>query len=197
MPKMSERQLKALQEFPTSKLNTRVRFPSPAPTIPIAYISLRFHSDKHAVAHSDKCPTFVRRALPFLVPVDIRFVVRLRGFANTFKQMRCFAPGSRYQSAPVSSPATPFFGRASTLSSHESGGLPQLMAPDDGKRLGGAPSTWSPSALRPVTLSALVGGDSRATGGESPPASPRRPSRPGPVLRFVSWIAEAEPDLFN
>jgi len=33
MPKMSERQLKALQDFPTSKLNTRVRFPSPAPMI--------------------------------------------------------------------------------------------------------------------------------------------------------------------
>jgi hypothetical protein len=30
-PKMSERLLKTLQDFPTSKLNTRVRFPSPAP----------------------------------------------------------------------------------------------------------------------------------------------------------------------
>jgi len=31
-PKMSERPLKTLQDFPTSKLNTRVRFPSPAPS---------------------------------------------------------------------------------------------------------------------------------------------------------------------
>src|SRR6266851_7320581 len=31
-PKMSERALKTLQDFPTSKLNTRVRFPSPAPS---------------------------------------------------------------------------------------------------------------------------------------------------------------------
>jgi hypothetical protein len=30
-PKMSERPLKTPQDFPTSKLNTRVRFPSPAP----------------------------------------------------------------------------------------------------------------------------------------------------------------------
>jgi len=30
-PKMSERPLKTLQDFPTSKLNTRVRFPSTAP----------------------------------------------------------------------------------------------------------------------------------------------------------------------
>src|SRR5713226_3552109 len=30
-PKMSEWPLKTLQDFPTSKLNTRVRFPSPAP----------------------------------------------------------------------------------------------------------------------------------------------------------------------
>jgi hypothetical protein len=29
--KMSEQPLKTLQDFPTSKLNTRVRFPSPAP----------------------------------------------------------------------------------------------------------------------------------------------------------------------
>jgi hypothetical protein len=29
--KMSERPLKTLKDFPTSKLNTRVRFPSPAP----------------------------------------------------------------------------------------------------------------------------------------------------------------------
>jgi hypothetical protein len=31
--KMSERPLKTIQDFPTSKLNTRVRFPSPAPAI--------------------------------------------------------------------------------------------------------------------------------------------------------------------
>jgi hypothetical protein len=31
-PKMSERPLKTLQYFETSKLNTRVRFPSPAPS---------------------------------------------------------------------------------------------------------------------------------------------------------------------
>jgi hypothetical protein len=30
-PNMSERPLKTLLDFPTSKLNTRVRFPSPAP----------------------------------------------------------------------------------------------------------------------------------------------------------------------
>jgi hypothetical protein len=30
-PKMSEQHLKTLQFFETSKLNTRVRFPSPAP----------------------------------------------------------------------------------------------------------------------------------------------------------------------
>jgi hypothetical protein len=34
-PKMSERPLKTPQDFPTSKLNTRVRFLSPAPVFPM------------------------------------------------------------------------------------------------------------------------------------------------------------------
>src|SRR6266849_3044797 len=35
--KMSEWPLKTLQDFPTSKLNTRVRFPSPAPNFSMTW----------------------------------------------------------------------------------------------------------------------------------------------------------------
>jgi hypothetical protein len=39
---------------------------------------IRFgHSDKHAVAHSDKCPPSVRTARRFFAPASTCFIVRL------------------------------------------------------------------------------------------------------------------------
>jgi hypothetical protein len=52
--KMSERPLKTLRDFPTSKLNTRVRFPSPAPIVSVTYTASDTYFRQNRLNTSDK-----------------------------------------------------------------------------------------------------------------------------------------------
>ena len=63
---MSERPLKTLKDFPTSKLNTRVRFPSPANLFSMPDFFTRCHGTWH----------FVRRVPIEFAQLDKRGVVK-------------------------------------------------------------------------------------------------------------------------
>jgi hypothetical protein len=92
----SRRGCSSMVEQQPSKLMTRVRFPSPAPTISIGYSSSLLHSDNGAFAHSDKTPSFVRPTSRFLVPAATCRMVRLTYFPSTLGDLcRPWAISSR------------------------------------------------------------------------------------------------------
>ena len=67
----------SMVEQQPSKLMTTVRFRSPAPVSSMTCVILALHSDKGAVAHSDKCPPSVLVERRFLAPAATCFIVRL------------------------------------------------------------------------------------------------------------------------